>query len=55
MAKSEESFQTNIIKNIETYEETLDKYFEIERRVYHEIVFVIVCLIIEIYHSILDT
>jgi len=52
MAKSEESFQTNIIKNIETYEETLDKYFEIERRVYHEIVFVSICLIIEIHYSI---
>ena len=45
MAKSEESFQTNIIKNIETYEETLEKYFEIERRVYHEIVFVRIYLI----------
>ena len=40
MAKSDEGFHTNIIKNIETYEETLEKYFEIEKKVYHEIVIV---------------
>lgn len=40
LAKSEEGFQTSIIKNIEIYEETLEKYFEIEKKVYHEVVFV---------------
>ena len=40
MAKSDEGFHTNIIKNIETYEENLEKYFEIEKKVYHEIVIV---------------
>jgi hypothetical protein len=44
MAKCEDGFQTNIVKNIETYEESLEKYFEIERKVYHEIMFVILSL-----------
>ena len=54
MAKSDEGLHTNIIKNIETYEETLEKYFDVEKKVYHEIVLVRkIVLIIEIRDDIL--
>ena len=52
LAKSEESFQSNIIKNIETYEENLEKQHDIEKKLYNEVVFVISYLFRNLFKSI---